>query len=71
MRGSRHGSAPYCPGQRIRLLRQKPVSKLAAEMEKAADAGDWRSIITRMDELERQFHLLSEAIENERARLIK
>jgi len=53
------------------LLRQKPVSKLAAEMEKAADAGDWRSIITRMDELERQFHLLSEAIENERARLIK
>jgi hypothetical protein len=41
-------------------------------MEKAADAGDWHSVITRMDELELQFRLLSEAIEeNERARRIK
>jgi HPt (histidine-containing phosphotransfer) domain-containing protein len=48
------------------------LQKLAAEMEKAADAGDWHSVITRMDELERQFGLLSEAIkENERARLMK
>ena len=46
--------------------------KLAAEMEKAADAGDWRSVITRMGELERRSRLLSEAIEeNERARSIK
>jgi hypothetical protein len=46
--------------------------QLAAEMEKAADAGDWHSVITRMDELELQFRLLSEAIEeNERARRIK
>lgn len=38
------------------------LRKLAAEMEKAADAGDWHSVITRMDELERQFGLLSEAM---------
>jgi hypothetical protein len=31
-------------------------------MEKAADAGDWHSVIIRMDELEHQFRLLSEAM---------
>ena len=45
------------------------LRKLAAEMEAAADAGDWHSVITRMDELERQFRHLSEAIkENEHTR---
>jgi CheY-like chemotaxis protein/HPt (histidine-containing phosphotransfer) domain-containing protein len=38
------------------------LRKLAAEMERAADAGDWRSVISRMDELERQSGLLEEAI---------
>jgi HPt (histidine-containing phosphotransfer) domain-containing protein len=38
------------------------LRKLAAEMEKAADAGDWHSVITRMEELERQFLLLEDAI---------
>ena len=48
------------------------LRRLAAGMEKSADAGDWRFVITRMDELERQFRLLSEAIkENERAKLVK
>jgi hypothetical protein len=31
-------------------------------MERAADAGDWRSVVSRMDELERQFGLLEDAI---------
>jgi CheY-like chemotaxis protein/HPt (histidine-containing phosphotransfer) domain-containing protein len=39
------------------------LQKLAAEMEKAADAGDWRSVIARMDELELRFSLLKNAIE--------
>ncbi|MDR3797843.1 MAG: response regulator [Terracidiphilus sp.] len=53
------GAAANAGGESLR--------KLAAEMEKAADAGDWGLVITRMDELERQFRLLSEAIkENER-----
>ena len=39
------------------------LRKLAAEMEKAADAGDWHSVINRMDELELQFSLLKNAIE--------
>ena len=34
------------------------LRKLAAEMEKAADAGDWRAVIDRMDELELQFSRL-------------
>jgi len=38
------------------------LRKLAAEMERAADAGDWRSVVSRMDELERQFGLLEDAI---------
>jgi PAS domain S-box-containing protein len=39
------------------------LRKLAGEMEKAADAGDWHAVITRMDELELQFSLLKDAIE--------
>jgi HPt (histidine-containing phosphotransfer) domain-containing protein len=38
------------------------LRKLATEMEKAADAGDLQSVINRMDELERQFGLLEDAI---------
>jgi len=38
------------------------LGKLAAEIEKAADAGDWHSVITRMDELDRQFGLPEDAI---------
>jgi hypothetical protein len=32
-------------------------------MEKAADAGDWHTVINHMDELELQFSLLKNAIE--------
>jgi CheY-like chemotaxis protein/HPt (histidine-containing phosphotransfer) domain-containing protein len=42
------------------------LRKLAAQMEKAADSGDWRLVVTRMDELERQFNLLKSAIEADR-----
>jgi PAS domain S-box-containing protein len=38
------------------------LRRLSAEMEKAADAGDWLSVISRMDELERQSGLLEDAI---------
>ena len=39
------------------------LRKLAAQMEKAADAGDWHTVINHMDELELQFSLLKNAIE--------
>jgi PAS domain S-box-containing protein len=39
------------------------VRRLAEEMEKAADAGDWRSVIARMDELEVQFSRLKNAMQ--------
>jgi HPt (histidine-containing phosphotransfer) domain-containing protein len=38
------------------------LRKLAAEMEKAADAGDWKFVVARMDELEHQFDLLENEI---------
>jgi HPt (histidine-containing phosphotransfer) domain-containing protein len=41
------------------------LRELAAEMEKAADAGNWRFVVDRMDELELQFSLLKNAIEGE------
>jgi signal transduction histidine kinase/CheY-like chemotaxis protein/HPt (histidine-containing phosphotransfer) domain-containing protein len=37
---------------------------LADEMEKAADAGDWRLVVALMDELERQYGLLKDAIQD-------
>lgn len=39
------------------------LRKLAAQMEQAADAGDWRFVLNRMDELELQFSMLKGAIE--------
>ncbi|MGA2651496.1 MAG: PAS domain S-box protein [Terracidiphilus sp.] len=39
------------------------LRNLAAQMEKAADAGDWRLVLACMDELELQFSLLKNAIE--------
>lgn len=39
------------------------LQKLAAEMEEAADAGDWHSVVNRMDELEREYSVLKSAIE--------
>jgi HPt (histidine-containing phosphotransfer) domain-containing protein len=41
------------------------LRKLAAEMEMAADAGDWRTVVARMDELEYQFGLLQNAIKQD------
>ena len=41
------------------------LRNLATKMEKAADAGDWRSVFAGMDELERQFGLLQNAIERD------
>jgi CheY-like chemotaxis protein/HPt (histidine-containing phosphotransfer) domain-containing protein len=41
------------------------LRELAAEMEKAADAGDWHSVIARMDELELRFSRLKNAIETD------
>jgi PAS domain S-box-containing protein len=38
------------------------LMKQAAQMERAADAGDWRAVVSFMDELERQFNLLEDAI---------
>jgi CheY-like chemotaxis protein/HPt (histidine-containing phosphotransfer) domain-containing protein len=43
------------------------LRKLAAEMEKAADAGDWRSVVARMDEMELQFSRLKDAIEADKS----
>ena len=39
------------------------LRKLATEMEKAADAGDWHIVVTLMDELELQYGLLRNAME--------
>jgi len=39
------------------------LRKLAADMEKAADADDWNFVLSRMDELELEFTLLRNAIE--------
>ena len=39
------------------------LRKLAAQMEQAADAGDWRFVANRMDELELQYRMLKDAIE--------
>ncbi|MGD0095557.1 MAG: PAS domain S-box protein [Terracidiphilus sp.] len=41
------------------------LRKLAAEMEGAADAGDWHTVVARMDELECQFDLLEDAIKHD------
>jgi PAS domain S-box-containing protein len=40
------------------------LRKLAAQMERAADAGDWRAVLASMDELDRQSGLLQEAIKH-------
>jgi len=47
------------------------LRKLAAEMERAADAGDWRSVVTGMDELERQCGLLQDAIKRDAIKQIE
>jgi HPt (histidine-containing phosphotransfer) domain-containing protein len=49
------GASPNVGGESLR--------EPAAEMEKAADAGNWRFVVERMDELELQFGLLKNAIE--------
>jgi len=51
------GASANVGGERLR--------QLATEVEKAADAGDWNLVVARMDELERQFGLLEDAIKQD------